>query len=205
MIEGGIEHGLFDEGMLLQLALNPLEDLASLVIAGRLLDLVKELPDFAVIGFQKVNRVHAEFPRCPGTMQTPCKSAFFLAKRRVKTGTASLPGGDEASWLVETIVPPPSLFIFGAALCNTITTIVQKPILKKHRPVTVAAWNIVIGALINAGGGLGNASGYNTALYFIAGLMVIALFLTALFTRETTGWFAAYDRALVSRKVCNLQ
>ncbi|WP_234775130.1 MFS transporter [Paraburkholderia tropica] len=63
----------------------------------------------------------------------------------------------------------------------------------------------VIGALINAGGGLGNASGYNTALYFIAGLMVIALFLTALFTRETTGWFAAYDRALVSRKVCNLQ
>jgi drug/metabolite transporter (DMT)-like permease len=41
-----------------------------------------------------------------------------------------------------------ALFVFGAALCNTITTIVQKPILKKHRPVTVAAWNIVIGALI---------------------------------------------------------
>ncbi len=43
-----------------------------------------------------------------------------------------------------------ALFIFGAALCNTITTIVQKPILKKHHPVTVAAWNIVIGALILA-------------------------------------------------------
>ncbi len=41
-----------------------------------------------------------------------------------------------------------ALFIFGAALCNTITTIVQKPLFKKHRPVTVAAWNIVIGALI---------------------------------------------------------
>ena len=41
-----------------------------------------------------------------------------------------------------------ALFIFGAALCNTVTTIVQKPILKKHHPVTVAAWNIVIGALI---------------------------------------------------------
>lgn len=41
-----------------------------------------------------------------------------------------------------------ALFVFGAALCNTITTIMQKPILKKHRPVTVAAWNIVIGALI---------------------------------------------------------
>jgi len=41
-----------------------------------------------------------------------------------------------------------ALFIFGAALCNTVTTIVQKPILKKYHPVTVAAWNIVIGALI---------------------------------------------------------
>ena len=41
-----------------------------------------------------------------------------------------------------------ALFVFGAALCNTITTISQKPLYKKHRPVTVAAWNIVIGALI---------------------------------------------------------
>lgn len=41
-----------------------------------------------------------------------------------------------------------ALFIFGAALCNTITTIAQKPLFKTHRPVTVAAWNIVIGALI---------------------------------------------------------
>jgi xanthine/CO dehydrogenase XdhC/CoxF family maturation factor len=37
-----------------------------------------------------------------------------LAGRRVKTGTAILPGNDEADWLIETIVPPPSLFIFGA-------------------------------------------------------------------------------------------
>jgi drug/metabolite transporter (DMT)-like permease len=41
-----------------------------------------------------------------------------------------------------------ALFIFGAALCNTITTISQKPLLKTHRPVTVAAWNIVIGAVL---------------------------------------------------------
>ena len=41
-----------------------------------------------------------------------------------------------------------ALFIFGAALCNTITTIAQKPLLKKHHPVTVAAWNIVIGAVL---------------------------------------------------------
>ena len=33
-------------------------------------------------------------------------------------------------------------------MCNTITTISQKPLYKRHRPVTVAAWNIVIGAMI---------------------------------------------------------
>jgi drug/metabolite transporter (DMT)-like permease len=41
-----------------------------------------------------------------------------------------------------------ALFIFGAALCNTITTIAQKPLFRKHRPVTVAAWNILIGAVL---------------------------------------------------------
>ena len=41
-----------------------------------------------------------------------------------------------------------ALFVFGAALCNTVTTIAQKPLFKKHRPVTVAAWNIVIGAVL---------------------------------------------------------
>ncbi|MGE0006681.1 MAG: DMT family transporter [Parvibaculaceae bacterium] len=41
-----------------------------------------------------------------------------------------------------------ALFVFGAALCNTITTIAQKPLFKKHRPVTVASWNIVIGAVL---------------------------------------------------------
>ncbi|SAL84355.1 major facilitator transporter [Caballeronia choica] len=63
----------------------------------------------------------------------------------------------------------------------------------------------VIGALIGAGGGFGKAGGYNDALYFIAGLMVIAFFLTAFFTRETTGWFRKHDRALVSRAVCNVE
>ncbi|MFZ5675939.1 MAG: DMT family transporter [Pseudomonadota bacterium] len=43
-----------------------------------------------------------------------------------------------------------ALFVFGAALCNTVTTIAQKPLFKKHKPVTVAAWNIVIGTLILA-------------------------------------------------------
>jgi len=38
----------------------------------------------------------------------------------------------------------------------------------------------------------------------LAGLMLIALVLTALFTRETTGWYLRRDKALVSRESCDL-
>jgi sugar phosphate permease len=62
----------------------------------------------------------------------------------------------------------------------------------------------VIGALIGASGGFSQVAGYNHALYFISALMAIAAVLTALFTRETTGWFRKYDRALVSRSACNI-
>jgi drug/metabolite transporter (DMT)-like permease len=40
-----------------------------------------------------------------------------------------------------------ALLILGAALCNSVTTVVQKPLLTRHRPLTVSAWNMVIGAL----------------------------------------------------------
>jgi sugar phosphate permease len=63
----------------------------------------------------------------------------------------------------------------------------------------------VVGVLIGLGGGFGEVLGYNYALYFLAGLMLFALVITGLFTRETTGWFRRYDRALVSRDSCNLQ
>lgn len=63
----------------------------------------------------------------------------------------------------------------------------------------------ILGALISAGGGFAKVAGYNTGLYFLAFLMVLGTILTALFTRETTGWFVKYDRALVSRRSCNLQ
>ena len=33
------------------------------------------------------------------------------------------------------------------AVCAAFTSIVQKPLFKTHKPVTVAAWNMVIGAL----------------------------------------------------------
>ncbi len=39
------------------------------------------------------------------------------------------------------------LLILGAAFCNAITTVVQKPLFARHRPLSVAAWNMVIGGL----------------------------------------------------------
>ena len=40
-----------------------------------------------------------------------------------------------------------ALLILGAALCTSVTTIVQKPLFAKHKPLTVSAWNMVLGAL----------------------------------------------------------
>jgi drug/metabolite transporter (DMT)-like permease len=40
-----------------------------------------------------------------------------------------------------------AMLILGAALCNSVTTVVQKPLFTRHKPLTVSAWNMVIGAL----------------------------------------------------------
>ncbi|HET6158799.1 MAG TPA: EamA family transporter [Dongiaceae bacterium] len=41
-----------------------------------------------------------------------------------------------------------ALLILGSAFCNSITTVVQKPLFARHKPLTVSAWNMVIGALL---------------------------------------------------------
>jgi drug/metabolite transporter (DMT)-like permease len=43
-----------------------------------------------------------------------------------------------------------ALLILGAALCNSVTTVVQKPLFTRHKPLTVSAWNMIIGALVLA-------------------------------------------------------
>jgi drug/metabolite transporter (DMT)-like permease len=42
------------------------------------------------------------------------------------------------------------LLVLGATFCTAINSIVQKPLFARHRPLTVAAWNIVVGALLLA-------------------------------------------------------
>jgi MFS family permease len=59
---------------------------------------------------------------------------------------------------------------------------------------------LLVGHLISFGGGYGDVHGYYLALYAIAGLMVVAAVVTALFARETTGWFRERDRALIAAK-----
>lgn len=43
-----------------------------------------------------------------------------------------------------------ALLILGAAFCNSISTIVQKPLFQRHKPLTVSAWNMIIGAALMA-------------------------------------------------------
>lgn len=40
-----------------------------------------------------------------------------------------------------------ALLILGAAVCTATNTIVQKPLFARHKPLTVSAWNMVIGAV----------------------------------------------------------
>lgn len=40
------------------------------------------------------------------------------------------------------------LLILGAAFCNAISTVVQKPLFARHKPLSVAAWNMAIGGLV---------------------------------------------------------
>jgi drug/metabolite transporter (DMT)-like permease len=40
-----------------------------------------------------------------------------------------------------------ALMILGAALCNSIASVAQKPLFARHKALTVAAWNILIGTL----------------------------------------------------------
>lgn len=59
-------------------------------------------------------------------------------------GLIALGEGDELH------VDAGALLILGSAFCNSITTIVQKPLFARHKPLTVSMWNMVIGALILA-------------------------------------------------------
>ncbi|MGH6893374.1 MAG: DMT family transporter, partial [Dongiaceae bacterium] len=41
-----------------------------------------------------------------------------------------------------------ALLILGSAFCNSITSVVQKPLFARHKPLTVSAWNMIIGAVL---------------------------------------------------------
>ncbi|NPD65245.1 MFS transporter [Lichenicola cladoniae] len=61
---------------------------------------------------------------------------------------------------------------------------------------------VVVGVLIQWGGGYSSPVGFNLSLYFLAGTMALSAIMIALFTRETNGPFIHLDRALVSRESC---
>ena len=64
-----------------------------------------------------------------------------------------------------------ALLILGSAFCNSITSVVQKPLFARHKPLTVSTWNMVIGALILSPalpGGFTQATGATADALFAA-------------------------------------
>jgi MFS family permease len=59
---------------------------------------------------------------------------------------------------------------------------------------------LIVGHLISFGGGYGNVRGYDLALWVISALMLVGAVVTALFARETTGWFLSRDRAIIKTR-----
>lgn len=41
-----------------------------------------------------------------------------------------------------------ALLVLGAAVCNAVTTVVQKPLFSRHHPLTISCINMVVGALL---------------------------------------------------------
>lgn len=83
-----------------------------------------------------------------------------------------------------------ALMILGAAVCTAVSTIVQKPLFARHKPLTVAASNMILGALCLSPGlahGLAQAAQASPAALFavvylaiVPGLIAYAAWATAL-------------------------
>lgn len=41
-----------------------------------------------------------------------------------------------------------ALLVLGAAFCNSFTTVIQKPLFRRHKALTVSAWNMIVGAVV---------------------------------------------------------
>jgi MFS family permease len=64
---------------------------------------------------------------------------------------------------------------------------------------------VLVGRLVELGGGWESVSGYNSALITFAVLLAVAFVVVLLFTRETSGKKRGKDFSLVSLKSCNIE
>src|SRR5262249_53213541 len=106
------------------------------------------------LGEQTVSAGPARFIINVNPIITPAFAMMFLGERfsrRAWSGTALSFAGIGLIALGEgdaMRIDAGALLILGSALCNSITAVVQKPLFARHKPLTVSAWNMVIGALL---------------------------------------------------------
>jgi MFS family permease len=63
----------------------------------------------------------------------------------------------------------------------------------------------ILGVIVNAAGGWASTEGSIFSFRLMAIVMVCVFVAVLLFSRETAGWFRSRDKALVSRKSCNIE
>ncbi|HZH09374.1 MAG TPA: DMT family transporter [Microvirga sp.] len=128
-----------------------LPDFLRLVIGGFLF--VALYTALLNMGERTVSAGAASFIINTNPIMTACLAMLVLGERfsvRAWVGTAlSFAGiglialGEGQGMHIDT----GALLILVAALCNSVTTVVQKPLFARHKPLTVSAWNMVLGAL----------------------------------------------------------
>lgn len=106
------------------------------------------------IGEQTVSAGPASFIINVNPIITALLAIFFLEERFGKwawagtflsfTGIGLIALGEGSAMKIDL----GAVLILGSALCNSISTIVQKPLFQRHKPLTVSAWNMIIGAVL---------------------------------------------------------
>jgi len=128
-----------------------LPDFLRLVIGGFLF--VALYTALLNMGERTVSAGAASFIINTNPIMTACLAMLVLGERfsvRAWVGTALSFAGIGLIALSEgqgMHIDTGALLILVAALCNSVTTVVQKPLFARHKPLTVSAWNMVLGAL----------------------------------------------------------
>lgn len=99
----------------------------------------------------------------------------------------------------------PVMYSFCAHSAEPGAVVTSNGILNTGLYLGACVSTVIMGWLIELGGGLNSINGYLTGVYLMSGSMFIVFLMILIFTRETNGSRFGKDFSLVSLKSCNLE